>query len=154
MALYVSIVLLATLTALPSGAEGGDAAAHSVHGVGLVGLIWGTTLGLAIAHWFAFRLTARGFGGGKVSEQDLHIGLAQMAGAAFVALLCTIPVIVVGGADEIRVTRFVPALIVGVAGYLAAKASGRTRSQSLILGVLVMIVGLTVAAVKNFLIGH
>lgn len=53
-----------------------------------------------------------------------------------------------------QVTRFVPALIVGVAGYFVAQASGRTRTQSLILGVLVMIVGSTVAAVKNFLVGH
>lgn len=150
MALYVSIVLLATLTALPSGADGGD----GVHSFGLVGLIWGTTLGLALAHWFAFRLTARGFGRGKLSEKDLQIGLAQIAGAAFVALLCTIPVVVVNETDEVQVTRFVPALIVGVAGYFVAQASERTKTESLIFGALVLIVGLAVASVKNFLVGH
>lgn len=154
MALYVSIVLLATLTALPSGADGGDGHGDGVHGGGLLGLIWGTTVGLAIAHWFAFRVTARVFGGGKVSEHDLRVGLAQMAGAAFVALLCTIPVLIVGDADEVGATAFVPALIVGVAGYFVAKASGRTRSKSLVFGALFMILGLAVAAVKNFLIGH
>lgn len=154
MTLYLSIVLLATLTALPSGAEAADGHGEGVHGVGLLGLIWGTTIGLALAHWFAFRLTARAFGGGNVSDKDVQVGLAQLAGAAFVAVLCTIPVVVVGDANEVQVTTFVPALLVGIAGYFVAQVSGRTRTQSLILGVVVMALGLTVAAVKNFLIGH
>lgn len=154
MTLYVSIVLLATLAALPSAEEGGDGHGDGVHGLGLVGLIWGTTIGLALAHWFAFRLTARGFGGGTVSKKDVQIGLAQIAGAALVAVLCTIPVLVVGDAGEIQVTTFVPALVVGVAGFFVARASGRTKTQSLILGLVVMVLGLTVAGVKNFLVGH
>jgi hypothetical protein len=156
MVLYLSIVVLATLTALPSGPETGvdDHGSGGVHGPGLVGLIWGTALGLALAHWFAFRLTARAFGGGKVSERDVQVGLAQIGGAALVALLCTIPLLLIGDADEVQVTIWVPALIVGVAGYLVASAAGRTKAQSLILAGVVMLLGLTVAAVKNFLIGH
>lgn len=127
MTLYVSIVLLATLTALPSGEEGAGDHGEGVHGVG---------------------------GGGNVSEQDVQVGLAQLAGAAFVAVLCTIPVVVVGDADEVQVTTFVPALLVGIAGYVVARVSGRTKTQSLILGGVVVVVGLTVASVKNFLVGH
>jgi len=156
MMLYLSIVLLATLTALPSGTDGGaeGQGATGVHGLGLVGLIWGTTVGLALAHWFSFRLTARAFGGGNLSDRDALVGFAQLGGAVLVAGFCTIPVLVVGDSDEIRVTSWVPALIVGVAGYVVARISGRMRIQSLTLGGVAMLLGLTVAAVKNFLLGH
>jgi len=156
MVLYLSIVLLATLATLPSGVDsaGDGHGAGGVHGLGLVGLIWGTTIGLALAHWFAFRLTARAFSAGKVSDKDVRVGLAQMAGAASVAVLCTIPVLVIGDAGEVQVTAFVPAVIVGVAGYFVARGAGRTKTQSLIVAAVVMLLGLTVAAVKNFLIGH
>jgi hypothetical protein len=155
MVLYVSIVLLATFTALPSGEEGADGHVEGgVHGVALVGLIWGTTLGLAIAHWFAFRLSARVYGGGQASRHDVRIGIAQMAGAVIVAALCTIPVLVVSDASDVAATSIVPALIIGAAGFAVARASGRSRGQSMIIGGAVLVLGLAIAGVKNFLVGH
>jgi hypothetical protein len=155
MVLYLSIVMLATLTALPSGTDAGDGHGVSgVHGAQLLGLIWGTTIGLALAHWFAFRLTARAFGGGKVGEGDLRIALGGLAGAALVAVLCTIPVVLVGDESEVKVTAFVPALIVGFAGYGIARAADRPKHQALIMGGIAIVLGLAVAAVKNFLLGH
>jgi fumarate reductase subunit C len=155
MAFYVSIVLLATLAALPSGETSGDGHVEGgVHGIALIGLIWGTTIGLALAHWFAFRLTSSAYGGGHASMKDIRIGIAQIAGAMSVAVLCTIPVLLVGDANDVPVTTFVPALIIGSAGFTVAHASGRTRFQSLILGGVVMLLGVTVAALKNFLVGH
>ena len=109
---------------------------------------------MALAHWFSFRLTARAFGGGDLSEGDVKIALAQMGGAALVAVLCTIPVFVVGEGNDVKVTSWVPALIVGIAGYFVSRASGRARTQSLILAGVVMVMGFAVAAVKNFLLGH
>ena len=157
MVLYLSITLLATLTALPSGADGAvdDHGSGGVHGLSLVGLIWGTAIGLTLAHFFAFRLTARAFTGGKVSEKDVRIGLSQLAGAAFVAVSCTIPVLLIGDSDEVQATTLVPALIIGVTGYLIARrAAHSTNVQSLIIGGVVMVLGLTVAAIKNFVLGH
>lgn len=155
MVLYLSVVLIATLAALPSGSDAGDGhGASGVHGVQLVGLIWGTSVGLALAHLFAFRLTARAFGGGKVNEKDVVIGLAQLAGAALVAALCTIPVVLVGDETEVQVTTLVPALLVGLAGYWVARAADRSKTQALIIGGAALVLGLTVAAVKNFLVGH
>ena len=155
MAFYVSIVLLATLAALPSGEEAGDGHVDGgVHGIALIGLIWGTTIGLALAHWFAFRLTSGVYGGGRASMKDVRIGFAQIAGAIIVAVLCTIPVLVVGDANDVAVTAFVPAFIIGGAGFGVAQAAGRSRAQSLILGGVVMLLGVTIAAIKNFLVGH
>jgi hypothetical protein len=156
MVLYLSVVLLAALVALPTGSESqeGGHDGGGVHGLGLVGLVWGTTIGLALAHWFAFRLSARAFGGGRVSERDLTVGLTQMAGAVSVASLCTIPALMFGDADDVQATAWVLAVIVGGAGYFVARVAGRTRAQSVARSVVVMALGLTVAAVKNFLLGH
>jgi len=156
MVLYLSIVLLATFFALPSGSEAASDSHVSggIHGLELIGLIWGTTIGLAAAHWFAFRLTARVFGGGTVSDSDIYVGIAQLTGAAFVALLCTIPVLLIGDDAEVRVTAFVPAFLVGGAGYLVARAGDRGKTQAFVLGGIVMMLGLTVATLKNVLAGH
>jgi len=53
MALYVAICLMASLVVIPE-----SAVAHT----NVVGLIWGVTLGLALAHWFAFRVSAGWWG--------------------------------------------------------------------------------------------
>ena len=58
MTLYVSIVLLAELAALPAGDEAGGTV-HGPVGWELIAIIWGTTVGLALAHWFAFPLWPR-----------------------------------------------------------------------------------------------
>ena len=153
MVLYLSIVLLATFAALPTGSDGGGEPA-GVHGSRLIALIWGTAFGLAIAHWFAFRLTAEMFGGGSVSRTDVRIGLAQLGAAAIVAGLCTIPVVLFGESNEVGAATFVPALILGVAGFLVAKAAGRSATRSLLYGGVAMIIGVTIAVIKNYLAGH
>ena len=56
MALYVAICLLGVLTAVAERADAGH--------VSVFTLVWGTTVGLALAHWFAFRLSARLVAGG------------------------------------------------------------------------------------------
>ena len=49
MALYVAICPLAAFAPLPET----DVHAH------VMAIIWGVTIGLAVAHWFAFRVSAR-----------------------------------------------------------------------------------------------
>jgi hypothetical protein len=83
MALYVAICLLAAFAALPeTGAH-----AHTI------GIIWGVTVGLALVHWFAFRVSARLVGVGRVRPHDVESAGAQLAGAAGVALLASLPVV-------------------------------------------------------------
>ena len=71
MALYVAICLLAALTALP------ESAAHAK----VTPLIWGVTVGLAVAHWFAFRVSARLVASGRLSSRDAALAGAQLVGA-------------------------------------------------------------------------
>lgn len=74
MALYVAICLMASLIVIPKSAVG-----HTK----VFGLIWGVTLGLALAHWFAFRVSARMVGAGTVRSSDIElIGASCSARAA------------------------------------------------------------------------
>jgi len=86
MALYVAICLLAALIALPE---------RAVEHTSVLGVIWGITLGLAIAHWFAFRVSARLLGAGAVRQSDLESAGAQLLGAAGVAVLAAAVLIAV-----------------------------------------------------------
>lgn len=153
MVLYVAIVLLAMLTALPTADDetgGGD----WLHGSALVAAVWGSALGLAIAHLFAFRLAARIFGAGDVREVDVAIGIAQILGAALVAALCTVPIVLADDDSDVEAATFVPALLVGVAGYAVGRVSGRSQIRALIVGIGIALLGLLVATVKNLLLHH
>jgi hypothetical protein len=120
MVLYVSVVEIAALAALPEK--------HFTHGlvtgaVGdqLLGILWGTAVGLALAHWFAFGLAAPAFRGERPSHLDAQIGLAQLAGAILVAALSSVPVLLFSNVRAQETTGDVPALLVGVVGYLGPR---------------------------------
>ena len=85
MALYVAICLLAALSAVSEHAASDQLDAFKI--------VWGTTVGLAVAHWFAFRVSARLVASGTIRRHDAEAVGAQLAGAAAVALLATIPVL-------------------------------------------------------------
>ena len=118
MALYVSVVLLAALVALRRSSDTSEA--------DLIGLIWGTTLGLALAHFYAFRMSSRLVRGKSFDRHDMVSAFAQLGGASAVALLCTIPILVLPASSESGIIRLLLALLLGIAGY----ASGRTGSAS------------------------
>jgi hypothetical protein len=83
MALYVAICLIAALTALETvRAVPGD----------ILGLIWGTTVGLALAHLFAFRIAGRLVHYGELPKADRIVSMVQMASAAAVAVVVSVPV--------------------------------------------------------------
>jgi hypothetical protein len=87
MVLYVSVVLLAELSALSRGDDHG--VIRGPVGWKLVAICWGTTVGLAVTHWFAFRLTAQGFGRGTFSRHDREVALGQIGGTGCRALRAT-----------------------------------------------------------------
>ena len=118
MALYVSVVLLATLAAIDDTSNPSD--------VKLVEVIWGTTLGLALVHFFAFRVSSRLVRGTSFHRHDLHVAFTSLGGALAVAVACSIPVIMLPPNTENDVTRYLLALVLGIAGYV----SGRTGAES------------------------
>jgi hypothetical protein len=76
MGLYITISLLAVLSAKPPG--GGNSA--------VLALVWGTTLGLILAHWLAFQLTARLLAGGRLPSHDRLTMVGQAVAALGVAI--------------------------------------------------------------------
>ena len=132
MILYVSVVEIAELAALPeshfahgrvTGAAGGQ----------LLEIVWGTAVGLALAHWFAFRFAAPAFRGERPTHHDTQIGLAQLAGAVLVAALSSLPVLLFSDVRAQETVGDVPALLVGTVGYLVARQTGSSRRRVVVL---------------------
>jgi hypothetical protein len=145
MAFYVLICLLAALAAiLHHGNE-----SH----VDTLGLIWGTTIGLAFAHWFAFRLAARVANPHHPSPHDAPLLAAQLAGAAVVALLATVPVVLFPGDVELKVVRWELAGLLGLAAYSIARTAGSSRWRSFGYALGMLGLGAVVVLVKSRL-GH
>jgi hypothetical protein len=153
MVLYVSVVEIAELAALPES--------HFVHGrvTGPVGselleIVWGTAVGLALAHWFAFGLAARAFRGERPTRLDNLIGLAQVGAAMFVAAVSSLPVLLFSDVRAQETTGGAPAVLVGVVGYVMARHTGSTRWASVVYGMTALALGILVAMVKSALAAH
>jgi hypothetical protein len=153
MILYVSVVEIAELAALPEshlsfGRVTGPVGGH------LLAIVWGTAVGLALAHWFAFGLAAPAFRGERPSHHDTQVGMAQLAGAVLVAVLSSLPVLLFSNVRAQETTGDVPALLVGVVGYLVARQTGSSRLASAFYGVTALALGVVVALVKSLLAAH
>ena len=144
MALYVAICLLAALVATP----------HSDAEAQVIEIIWGITVGLAAAHWFAFRLSARLVGAGKVGSRDAASAGAQLVGAVAVALLTSAAVVLVPESVEFAVVEFLLGGFISLVGFAVARGGGATRIRALGYALIVLVVAVGVAALKNALAGH
>jgi hypothetical protein len=153
MILYVSVVEIAELAAVPESHVSFGLVTGPV-GAQLLAIVWGTAVGLAVAHWFAFRLAAPAFRGERPSHHDAQIGLAQLAGAVLVAALSSLPVLLFSNVQAQEFTGDVPAVLVGVVGYLVARQIGSSRLVSFFLGLTALLLGVLVALVKSLLAAH
>jgi hypothetical protein len=116
-------------------------------------IVWESTVGLALAHWLAFRVSARLVAAGTIRRHDAEAAGAQLAGAIAVALLATVPVVVLPATAELDVARLVLAGFVALVGYAVARRSGATRARSLVYSISLLVVSVLVAVVKNALAG-
>jgi hypothetical protein len=146
MALYVSVCLLAALSAIGERADAGH--------LDVFKIVWGTTLGLALAHWFAFRLSSRLVAAGRLGHHEKRVMAAQFAGALVVALLATVPVVLLPATAELDVVRLVLAAFVASVGYAVARHSGASIGRSLVYAAAILVVAGAVAVAKNQLSGH
>jgi len=144
--LHSAVCLLAALTAAAESADHGH--------IRVLGLVWGTTVGLALAHIFAFRLSARLVAAGRIEPHDAQAVEAQLIGAASVAVLATIPVIALPATSELDAVRWLPALWIAFFGYLVAVQSGASRTRSMVYGTATLLIAVTIAVLKNALSGH
>jgi hypothetical protein len=153
MVLYVSVVEIAELAAIPE-THGAHGTVTGAVGAQLLAIVWGTAVGLAIAHWFAFRLAAHAFRGEAATRHDTYIGLAQIGGAMFVAAVSSLPVILFSDVRAQETTGDVPAILIGLVGYLIARYVGKSRVASVFFGLTALALGILVATVKGLLAAH
>ncbi|MFI5048044.1 MAG: hypothetical protein ACHQIG_13340, partial [Acidimicrobiia bacterium] len=120
----------------------------------LLEIVWGTAVGLALAHWFAFRLAAPAFRGQRPTQHDTYVGLAQVAGAMFVAAVSSLPILFLSDVRAQETAGDVPALIIGAIGYLLARRGGKSQLTSIFYGITALALGVLVAVVKSALAAH
>jgi hypothetical protein len=145
MALYVAICLLAELAALHGS---------TLHRGVVFELVWGTTMGLALAHLFAFLLAARLVEGRRVGARTRATALADLTGAGAVAVLVSAVVIVTPISMELNAARYDLAALIGIIGYVVARRIGVSALRAVVFAIAVTLVGVTVAALKQWLGGH
>ena len=145
MALYVAICLIAALTALE------NVIAVPGH---VMGMVWGTTVGLALAHVFAFRVAGRLVHDGELPKADRIVAIVQLAGAAAVALLVSVTVLLAPTDSELDGARYTCAAIIGAAGYLVARGAERSRIRAVLFGLAVLALAIAIALLKHRLAGH
>jgi len=141
----VAICLIAALTALA------NATAIPGH---IMGLVWGTTVGLAVAHVFAFRIAGRLVHDGVLPRADRIVSVVQLVGAAAVAVIVSVPVLLAPTVNEITWARYTCAAFIGVAGYLVARGAERGRVRSVLFGLAVLVAAVAIAGLKHALAGH
>lgn len=146
MALYVSVCLLAALTAVAEEASDGHVRA--------IGIVWGTTVGLTLAHVFAFRVSGRIVAQGRVRRSDSNAIAAQLIGATGVAALATIPILLLPASAEFDLVRWALACFISFLGFEVARSSGAGRGRSSLYGATLLAAAVTIAMAKNILSGH
>lgn len=144
MALYLAIVLYAALIALPE---------EERLDVGLsVAMIWGTAVGLALAHWFAFGLAAWLVAGGRPGATERRLARAQLTAAATVAALASLPLLLLGG-DAYEATEGALAMLIAGTGYATGRHAGEGVGKSVILAAIVLAVAAAIITFKAA-VGH
>ncbi len=143
MAFYVAIVLIAALVAIDDD-----------HRVTTLGLIWGTTVGLALAHLFAFQLASRLVGERQSLGSVRTLAGAQLTGAVAIAVVSSLPVLFLSEEVEADAVRLVLSALIALAAFAIGRNSGASTLRSAVFSGLVLLVGTGVAVVKNLLLGH
>lgn len=145
MALYVAICLMAAFIAIPESA---------IEHTNELGLTWGVTIGLALAHWFAFRVSARMVGAGTVRSSDVGLAGAQLLGAAGVAVVVSVGVLLLPDSAEFEGAEYLLAAMISLIGYAVARNAGAPRMRAVVYALVVLVAAVAIAVVKNLLAGH
>ena len=138
MGLYVSITLLATLTITGDGDGNED----------VLAIVWGTTIGLALAHWFAFDLVVRLVVARPLPGHATQELAAELAGALVVAALATAAVLLSPAHLERQAVRLAMVGLVGLVTFAEARAFGASWARAASSGVIAVVIAAIIAAIK------
>jgi hypothetical protein len=143
MGFYVCITLFAALTL------GKDRAGQPQGEV--LGVVWGTTVGLALAHWFAVTVSSRIVPDPEDHHTALEEFTSQLVMALIVAVTTTVVVILLPANVERLGARLTAALFIGLIVGWESRIGGASPRRSLAYGVLATVIATTIAMVKWFL---
>lgn len=145
-ALYVAIVLLTALVALPRARMPSD--------ISVVATMVGTAVGLIAAHFVAFRLAAHMTSEAGVAPAPvLEEAGAGFAGGLMVAILAALPFAVLDGNDALLATLIALAILPALMGLAIARLRGYSWTASAVTAGVVLTMALTVVGLKSAL-GH
>jgi hypothetical protein len=143
MGFYVAVALIAALTA------GNDHTEHTQ--LGVLGIVWGTTVGLAIAHWFAMILSARVVQDPALHHTPLEMLYSQLVMAVGVAAVASVVVVVLSSDLERLGARITAAVfIAGLVGF-EARHNDLSHGRAATYGLVALAIGLAIAALKWFI---
>jgi hypothetical protein len=145
MVLYVSVVLMGAIATIPAVDLDED--------VKVAAVIWGSALGLALAHWFAFNASAHLFRGEGIAPEDVREGIWEAFAALGVAVVATVPLLLLDDTIGAAVSLVALAALVTWVAYVASRHGGVSRTRALVRSSVTLLLAVIVAAVKIW-IGH
>lgn len=145
MVLYVSVVLMGAIATIPANDLDED--------VEVAAVIWGSALGLALAHWFAFNASAHLFRGEGINADELREGVWEALAALAVAVAATVPLLLLDETLAAAVSLITLALVVTAVAYVASRHGGLSRGRALLRGGVTVVIA-TIVAVIKIRLGH
>jgi hypothetical protein len=142
MAFTVCIALLAALSA------GSDHQPHSRSDVLVI--VWGTTLGLALTHWFALTLSVRLVDDPTFTYSPIEMLGAQVLMALLVAIVASSVVLVLSADFDRLGARMTAAVFLGGLVGAESRAGGTPAPRAAAYGVGALAVAITIATLKWF----
>ena len=137
VAFYVSVTLAAELAAASSD----DSKAI------VVGALWGTAVGLALAHWYAQTITAA-IARGAFHKTDAAEGLREIGAAVGVALVLSLPFIVFETPTALVLSRWGVVLGTSLIALALARTAGAGWMRAFIEAAIVFAIGVAVIETK------
>ena len=143
--LYMALVLLAALVALPVERLPDDEV--------LIATLIGTALGLILAHWLAFRLASHLTEGGFSAASAAKEAGAQIAGGVGVALVASAPFVLLHGATALRIALLLLAAMPALTGLAISRMRGRRWLSSMVSAAIVFAIAVVIVEIKAA-VGH
>ena len=140
MAITVCVALLAALS------FGDDHTPHSQFDVLLV--VWGTTIGLALTHWFALLLSVHLVRDTTFTNRPGEMLVAHLAMAVLVAAAATTAVLILTADFERLGARVTAALFLGGLVSIESRARGSSWPRTALIAVGAIAIGSAIAAAK------
>lgn len=137
VAFYVSVTLAAELAVASSDDP------KTV----LVGALWGTAVGLALAHWYAQTITAA-IARGAFRKTDAAEGLREIGAAAGVAFILSLPFVVFGTPTALVLSRWGVVVGTSVIALALARNAGAEWPRALAEAAIVFVIGVAVIETK------